>query len=353
MKHVGLILVLLLLGCGPKKISVTPPAAATDTLTIVYVGNLQDYLLSDSTLWPSTFGETPATTSIVIARFEPLPGLTAEWYGRLGLEQFLNEVYSGALITAEEFLAADAGRHPFSAMKPAGGSMIRNFDFGRVGFVTVPDSDATDSVYFEYRRNRSIMRARSEIMIALSEGPDLVSDTAVNFSLAGGRRVGAVIVVDRTVKKLEAGASEPMSRSVEDHAQKELASFRARLEALRAETLFIYGSNKASNHAEFKKFIAGQIRAFFAAGMTAIPTSVFRTELGRGRRAFTIDSVAAYLNGSIRFGVQGVDEQEAKALVKDKNLFVTGKPEAATTVACAVSDGIQLYDVISRIARRR
>jgi len=353
MKRVGLILLFALLGCGPKRVSVAPPAAATDTLTVVYLGNLEDYLLSDSGGWLAALSGFGSGKSMVIARFEPTPGLTAEWYGRLGLGEFLNRVYSGTVIVPKDFFRAAAGNQRFSVLEPAAGSIVRNYRFARVGFITAPDFGAADSVYFEYRRNRSILRARSEIIVTFSLGPDLASDTAVNFSLAGGRRIGNVLVVDRTVKTFQAGDSEQMNQSVDEQTQKELMSFRVRMNALRAETLFVFGSSKASSHAEFKKYIAGQVRTFFAAEMAAIPTSVFWTELSRGRRVFTVDSVAKYLDGDVRLGVETIPGQEAKALAKDENLIVMGRPKEETTAARSAPNGIRLFDILSHLTNRR
>ncbi len=351
MKKLLFFLVLVLIGCPKKLPTVASEAKSADTLSILYLGNMANLMTQDTKQIFSKTAGFAKENALVIAYLKVEPGLKPLIIKDTDLFSIINHNYRGVLILTDSTLPVQLTESDVSIIDPAGNYLIKNFKFARIGIVVVPESPVSESLYFRYRKNLSLAKARSEFVITFSESQDYLSDTVVNVKMVDQVKFFELVVVDRTPKEILERNFDSLNLSENKTVEKELVARRQAINKLKAETLFDFKKIKVVTFEDFKRHIAKAINVFFRGDFVVIPQSIFKEDAKPPKGFFTIDSLVDYIVSDVKLGTQKMSAAEMRTYRKNKGYFSHGLIKNGGTVILPKDVGLSIFEVIYRAAK--
>lgn len=343
-----LILISLVSIACPKRQTkgVTMPLIV-DTVRVFYLGNLFTDFSKNSEIF-SRISSLPKENSLLIGLLKPDSGMTGEVLNRLGFADLLDRHFSGVLIAKGDFLTDGVTQAGYTLLDPEAGYLIKNYRFGSIGLITVPDSFASDSLYFRYRKNLSLTKTRSDFVITVSCTPSVLSDSTATLDLLGRPQLVGLEVTDRRVKASFTRDFDSLEFSRDPAIEQEVAAFQQRLASFRNLVLFDFSKNKLAKIEQFRRRFVDLLRGFYNAGVVIIPRNAFRVRSGLPAGIFTVDSLVKYVESDLRFNVHKTTDKDIKDFEKSKEYLVYGKLKKEGEAVVPSTDGKQLFDIVYR-----
>ncbi len=348
-----LLLTLLILGCGSKKIEATKPSVVTDTLMVYYFGNINDCLLPNGKNTLAKISNLPRSNSIIIAYFHPFKCFSQNLYNRLDLSNLLKKHYNGILIASPDFSRSTSSTPEIFPIAEPNGYLVKNFKFSRVGIIIAPEAEPSESLYFYYRKNLSILKARSDIIITISVQPDSLYENFLNINRISGPKAIGIEFTDHIPTSYFIKEFDALNIPEDSAFLQGLIALRQNLIELRSEPLIDFSKLKIQTPEQFEHYLARRLIQFFSGDFLILPRTAFRLPPDLKNSIWTIDSLIEHIDCNLTIGLEKMKSAEIKKILKNCDCFASGKIKKETLVVTVKESGENLVDIIYQMTGLR